>query len=130
MNTKIIILLLCCITACKTNKENSTATATATATDTATATANTTQEDSTLKEETNWSQRKYKAGVIFKPEDIAGCDYVIKMEDGRVLEPINLVDSLKKNNLRIWLRYHPAETQVSVCMMGAIVMLDDVQYRK
>lgn len=78
----------------------------------------------------HWKELKYVEGEVFLPEGMAGCSYLLKLQDEKILQPLNLADSLKQENLKLWIRYHPEKSKMSVCMMGTIVTLDDIQFRK
>lgn len=117
MEKKFIILLLFFLSACCTRKKT-------------TDTIKEEQQPAAVNEEVNWASKKYAVGVVVKSDGIAGCDYIVKLEDESVLEPLNLADSLKKNNLKLWIRFHQAKNQAGICMMGEIVTIDDVKYRK
>ena len=69
------------------------------------------------------------AKVVLQTE-LAGCGYMLALEDGKMLEPLNLADTLKQNNLRLWIKYHIEKNAMSVCMMGTIVKVDDVKFVK
>ena len=69
-----------------------------------------------------------KASVIFY--EVSGCEYILKLEDGKKLEPVNLALSFKKDMLPVWIKYIPKKEAVSICMAGQIVELIDVQARK
>lgn len=86
-------------------------------------------KNNTLSEE-HWKELKYVAVEVFLPEGMAGCSYLLKLENETILQPLNLADSLKHEKLELWIRYHPEKKRMSVCMMGTIVTLDDIQYRK
>lgn len=74
------------------------------------------------------SQNYVPAKVVLQTE-IAGCGYLLALEDGKMLQPLNLNDTLKSNDLKLWIKYHPEKNAMSVCMMGAIVRIDDVKPR-
>ena len=67
------------------------------------------------------------AKVVLQTE-MDGCGYLIALEDGTLLEPINLNDTLKQNSLKIWVKYHTEKKGMSVCMMGKMVRIDDAKY--
>jgi len=67
------------------------------------------------------------AKVVLQTE-LAGCGYLLALEDGRMLEPTNLSDTLKQDQLRLWVKYHAKKNAMSVCMMGTPIIVDDVKY--
>ncbi len=56
-------------------------------------------------------------------KQLDGCSWLIQLESGQVLEPINLkeFDIEKKNNKKIWIVYEHTKGYVSICMAGPIV---------
>ena len=67
------------------------------------------------------------AKVVLQTE-LASCGYMLALEDGKMLEPLNLNDTLKQNNLRLWIKYHVEKNAMSVCMMGTIVKVEDAKF--
>ena len=76
-----------------------------------------------------WISNSYSAGEIYFPEGMAGCSYLITVNDKK-LEPLNLHDSLFIDKLKVWVKYHKEKNRMSACMMGDIVTIDDIQLRK
>jgi hypothetical protein len=69
-----------------------------------------------------------KATVINYTVD--GCTFLLQLTDEKKLEPTNLSEEFKKDNLPVWIKYSPKKGAVSVCMAGQIVELSDIQLRK
>lgn len=69
-----------------------------------------------------------KATVIYYEVD--ACKYVLQLEDAKKLEPVNLKEEFKKDQLPVWIKYLPKKNTVSICMAGTIVELTDIQLRK
>lgn len=69
-----------------------------------------------------------KATVIFY--EVSGCEYVLKLEDEKKLEPSNLAADYKKDQLAVWLKYISKKGGMSVCMAGQMVDIIDIQLRK
>lgn len=60
-----------------------------------------------------------------------GCSWIIEINNGTKLEPINLNDfsiNLKENK-KIWVVYHTAPQMASICMAGEIVTIDCISER-
>ncbi len=68
-----------------------------------------------------------KATVIFY--EVSGCEYILKLEDEKKLEPSNLSVEFKKDLLLVWIKYIPKKNEVSICMAGQMVELSDIQLR-
>jgi hypothetical protein len=62
---------------------------------------------------------------------IGGCGMVIKLNNGKVLEPKNLeaFTLTPQEGQKIWVSYHLAEGGGTVCMIGDVVVLDCVVER-
>lgn len=53
---------------------------------------------------------------------VDGCSWMLKLEDGKLLEPVNLSDELKKENRIVWVQYKHYENY-SFCMAGEMVTI-------
>ena len=60
-----------------------------------------------------------------------GCSWVIELENGNKLEPINLksFDIKLRNKKKIWVSYTDAKDYVSICMTGKIVRIECIENR-
>lgn len=60
------------------------------------------------------------AATLYDYSGLDGCSWVIKLEDGEVLEPSNLGEFDIKINEgeKVWVKYSLAENQISICMVG------------
>ena len=61
-----------------------------------------------------------------------GCGFVIILENGDRIEPINLIDFDVEliDNQKIWVDYHINENlSASICMVGDIVVIDCISKR-
>ena len=58
-----------------------------------------------------------------------GCSWMIKLEDGKLLEPVNLKEEFKKENLKIWVQYKHYEN-FSFCMAGEMVTITAIEIRE
>jgi hypothetical protein len=68
-----------------------------------------------------------KATVINYSVD--GCSWMIQLEDGKLLEPVNLKDEFKKENLKVWIQYKHYEN-FSFCMAGEMVTISAIEIRE
>ena len=76
-----------------------------------------------------------KATVIFYEVD--ACKYILGLEPDlngadvvKQLEPTNLGEEFKKDQLLVWIKYIPKKGGISVCMAGPMVDITDIQLRK
>ena len=49
---------------------------------------------------------KYIPAKVVLQTELDGCGYLLALEDGKMLDAINLNDTLKRNDLKIWVKYH------------------------
>ena len=67
-----------------------------------------------------------KAAIINYAID--GCTFMIQLEDGKKLEPVNLQDEFKKDNLKVWIKYKHFKGN-SICMAGEMVTITAIETR-
>jgi len=63
-------------------------------------------------------------GTIIKG-NLDGCGWLIKGDDNKYYEPINLSDNLKKEGLKTTFKFKKIENYASICMAGQIVEIID-----
>lgn len=68
-------------------------------------------------------QQKLTPAVVIDYTELDGCSFLLKLQDGQKLQPVNLPGEYKINNLAVLIRFHEVK-QMSVCMAGKIVELD------
>jgi hypothetical protein len=69
-----------------------------------------------------------KAEVINYAVD--GCSWMIKLEDGTKLQPLDLQQEFKKNNLKVWIKYEVKKGNPGVCMAGEMITINAIELRK
>ncbi|MBI4930448.1 MAG: hypothetical protein HY841_06780 [Bacteroidetes bacterium] len=88
----------------------------------------TTDTVTSIEQKRDFEKEGYtKATVIYY--EVSGCEYILKLEDEKKLEPTNLSLGFKKDLLSVWIKYIPKKNAVSTCMAGQIVELTDIQGR-
>jgi hypothetical protein len=70
---------------------------------------------------------KFTAATVIN-HTVDGCSWMIKLEDGKLLEPINLKNEFKKENLKIWVQYKHYDN-FSFCMAGEMVTITSIKIR-
>jgi hypothetical protein len=70
---------------------------------------------------------EYAKGKVLDKRDLDGCTYVIELESGKKLEPINLTDDFQKEGLQVWVKYEEKKDIASICMMGTMVEVIDIK---
>jgi len=67
----------------------------------------------------------FTKGTIVKME-LDGCTWMIKLEDGKQLEPVNLEDEFKVENLKVKFQYKHHDG-FSICMAGEMVNITVIE---
>lgn len=69
---------------------------------------------------------KYKPVTVIDFRELDGCNFILKTDDGKNLIPENLADSLRKNQLKLWIQYSETN-KPNICMSGKTIFLLDVR---
>lgn len=69
-----------------------------------------------------------KARIIDKT-GLDGCAFLIELQSGEKLIPLNLRKEFRKDNLNVWVKYKK-EDAMTVCMAGETVRIVDIAERK
>ena len=79
---------------------------------------------------TNNNSGKYQNSIkaIITQLDLDGCTWIILLEDGKRLEPVNLAEEFKVANLDVMLQYTHADGN-SICMAGEMVTITYIAKR-
>jgi hypothetical protein len=77
--------------------------------------------------DTNEKAGFIKATVI--KYDLDGCSWMLQLADKRKLEPVNMKEEFKKENLNVWIKYQTYNGN-SICMAGEMITITDIQLRK
>jgi hypothetical protein len=66
-----------------------------------------------------------QAATIEDYTGLDGCGLVIKLQNGEVLEPVNLNDFniTPTDGMKVWVKYHEV-AMMSICMVGPTVEID------
>ena len=83
----------------------------------------------TAEQKRDFEKEGYAKATVINYE-VDGCKFILKLEDGKKLEPSALSDDFKTDQLAVWIKYAPKKGVVSVCMAGQVVELSDIQIRK
>ncbi len=73
------------------------------------------------------SLKKMMIVTVVDYNKLDGCGWLLMKSDSSLLQPNNMDDSLKINGLRIGINFHQLKDQMSTCMAGTIIMLDEVK---
>lgn len=91
---------------------------------------------STMPSPVDFEKEGYVKATVVDSE-LSACPYLLQLEpvlNGPEvlirLEPTNLKEEFKKDQLPVWIKYVPQKGAVSTCMAGTIVELSDIQIRK
>lgn len=101
----------------------------------ATTTSGATETKSSQVSQRDFEKEGYVKATVVDSE-LGGCKYLLQLEpipNGPEvlvrLEPTNLQEEFKKDQLAVWIKYAPKKAAVSTCMAGPIVELADIQIR-
>lgn len=84
-------------------------------------------KNTTQKED--YAQQGFLKATVTK-FNLDGCSFVLTLEDGKKLEPINIPTELKIADKKIWLKYvSPKKQLFSTCMAGEMVEIIDWKER-
>ena len=61
--------------------------------------------------------------------EFAGCSWLIRTEEGLMLEPDKIEDKFQKDKLKIWVAFQTAKGGMSVCMSGKPVNISYIDKR-
>lgn len=64
----------------------------------------------------------FTKGTVIK-YDVDGCTFLISLENGNRLHPVNLEEEFQKDGLKIWFRYTFQKEVMTVCMAGEVVKI-------
>lgn len=79
--------------------------------------------------ERDYEKEKFVRATVVDMTGLDGCQFLLKLEDGEKLEPINLDPAYKKDGLPIWIRYIYPKGSMSICMVGKMVKLIAIEKR-
>lgn len=70
------------------------------------------------------------AKATVKASELAGCNFLLKLENNKNLEVSGLTEEFQKDNLAVWIKYSIKKNAVSTCQAGQMVELSDIQLRQ
>ena len=80
-----------------------------------------------MDNEDDLSLKKMMIVTVVDYNNLDGCGWLLMKSDSSLFKPNNLNDSLKINGLRVAISFHQLKDQMSTCMAGTIIMLDEVK---
>lgn len=89
------------------------------------------KKEAVSKEIVTTTTNKYEnhnKGTVTK-FDVDGCSFLITLESGKRLNPINLDDEFKKEGLKIFITYISQNDIMTTCMAGEVVKITDIVKR-
>jgi hypothetical protein len=86
-----------------------------------------TKDSISKTDDTAMIQAGFASGSIFFQKDKeTPCDYLIKLDDGSLLEPAGLGEEFKKDGLKIWVQY-AASRRVSLCENSMPITISEIK---
>jgi hypothetical protein len=78
----------------------------------------------------DYAKAKYTAATVVDMSKLDGCEFMLKLESGRKLQPSPpLTDKFCVNDKAVWIKYQVRKGAAGICMSGQIVTLIDIQDR-
>src|SRR3990172_2418981 len=74
----------------------------------------------------DYEKEKFVRATVVDMTGLDGCRFLLSLEDGKKLEPINLEPAYKKDNLPVWIRYIDSKDAMSICMAARMVRIIDI----
>jgi hypothetical protein len=109
MRQFFILLLLCCsIIACKSTK--------------------TTKDNPANANKIIPKQAKVKATVV-NMTGLDGCGYLLELENGEKLIPLNLEEKYFSDKMKVWIAYSITNSP-TICMVGKAINIQSIEERK
>lgn len=83
-----------------------------------------------VRKEAQFIKDGFDKGMInYHPENKEACQWFIKLDNGKLLEPLDLPQEFKKDSLKVWLKYMD-QKRPSRCMEAMPVGISDIKLRK
>lgn len=70
----------------------------------------------------------FQKAIIYNP-GIAGCNLILKI-DSLSYEPLNLSNEFSVPDKQVWVKFHTEKNRMSTCMMGSMVTIDEIYWKK
>jgi hypothetical protein len=84
----------------------------------------------TKTNDTLMTQAGFVSGSILHQKDKeTPCDYLIKLDEGTLLEPTGLGEEFKKDGLKIWIKYVPSR-RMSLCSGSIPANVDEIKIKE
>ena len=64
--------------------------------------------------------------MVLDYNELDGCTYILELEDGTRLEPVELPESFRSDSLKVWVKYTIVK-RASICMVGQMVTVNEIK---
>jgi hypothetical protein len=78
----------------------------------------------------NFEAEEFSQATVKDMSEIAGCTFLLELENGRMLQPDKLPENFRKNDLPVWIKYVIDKNQNSFCMSGKLIVLSEIEFRQ
>jgi len=89
----------------------------------------TSKNEAPKEEVVNYEKEGYVSGTIVDMTGLDGCGYMIRLENGKKLEPSHIEEQFRQNDLPVWIKYSIPKSAISICMAGQMVTLSAIHKR-
>jgi len=76
----------------------------------------------------NFRQEGYTEATIKNMTGLDGCSFMLTLSNGKELEPNNLENAFKQEELKVWVKYTPVNF-ASICMAGQTIHIVAIEKR-
>lgn len=85
--------------------------------------------DAVTEKKHDFQNQGYKKAVVINYTEIAGCGWMLMVEDSIRIQPLNLAETFQKDSLKVWVSYSIKKDAVGICMAGDIVEINKIATR-
>lgn len=72
----------------------------------------------------------YVKATVTDNTGLDGCRFMLTLESGKKLEPVNLEEKYMKDGMKVWVKYQSVKDMMSICMAGEMVRITAIEERK
>jgi hypothetical protein len=84
-----------------------------------------------ISRDKEYSEKGYTIGTVIDNSKIAGCGFLIQLNDSSIIAPSKLEDKFRKNNLKVYFKYEVLKKQpMTNCMRGKVANITEIMEAK
>ena len=79
------------------------------------------------KRDHEYLKNGYTIAKVIDNTEIAGCGFILELQDSTLLTPSKIGDEFKINNLKVYVKYEVLKKQpITNCMRGKVVNISEI----